>query len=114
MAYDRIGWHGLVKCKDTLRCQSLGKSRHIRGVWVVERLYPGLKTNNLVGTYEFGDFPMTEALFGVKSGQSDGQTETRPMSAGTQADRAASFSFELPPRRSSSGKRAGSLVLYLL
>lgn len=36
--------------------------------WCKERLYPGLKTNNLVGTYEFGDFPMTYERFGVKPG----------------------------------------------
>ena len=38
----------------------------VGGTWCKERLYPGLKTNNLVGTYEFGDFPMTYEGFGVK------------------------------------------------
>ena len=38
----------------------------IGGVWATERLYPGLKTNNLVGTYEVSDFPMTYERFGVK------------------------------------------------
>ena len=41
----------------------------IGGVWATERLYPGLKSNNLVGNYEFSDFPMTEERFKVKAGQ---------------------------------------------
>ncbi|OAL30539.1 hypothetical protein AYO22_01491 [Fonsecaea multimorphosa] len=41
----------------------------IGGTWAKERLYPGLKTNNIVGSYEFGDFPMTPERFGVKPGQ---------------------------------------------
>lgn len=39
------------------------------GTWADQRLYPKLKTNNLFGTYEFPDFPMTSAQFGVKPGQ---------------------------------------------
>jgi hypothetical protein len=75
MAYDRIGWHGLVNAKTYLDVNPSAKvvifdeAQTIGGVWAVERLYPGLKTNNLVGTYEFSDFPMTEARFGVKPGQ---------------------------------------------
>src|SRR5882757_3058311 len=38
----------------------------IGGTWAKERLYPGLKTNNLFGSYEFGDFPMTPERFGLK------------------------------------------------
>ena len=41
----------------------------VGGVWAKERLYPGLKTNNLLGTYEFSDFPMGFERFGVKPGQ---------------------------------------------
>jgi cation diffusion facilitator CzcD-associated flavoprotein CzcO len=41
----------------------------VGGVWSSERLYPGLKSNNMVGTYEYSDFPMDEATFGVKAGQ---------------------------------------------
>jgi cation diffusion facilitator CzcD-associated flavoprotein CzcO len=40
----------------------------IGGVWAEHRLYPGLKTNNQYGTYEYSDFPM-EAAFGVKPGE---------------------------------------------
>jgi cation diffusion facilitator CzcD-associated flavoprotein CzcO len=38
------------------------------GTWAAERLYPGLKSNNLWGTYEYPDFPMTTARFGVEEG----------------------------------------------
>lgn len=30
----------------------------VHGVWAKEKLYPGLVTNNLLGTYEYTDFPM--------------------------------------------------------
>lgn len=39
------------------------------GTWAKERLYPGLKTNNVLGTYEFTDFPMKEGLYGVHPGE---------------------------------------------
>ncbi|KAI7774646.1 hypothetical protein LA080_008032 [Diaporthe eres] len=39
------------------------------GVWARERLYPGLKTNNMLGTYEYPDFPMSPDMFGVRPGQ---------------------------------------------
>ncbi len=41
----------------------------IGGVWAKHRLYPGLKSNNMLGTFEYGDYPMDEATFGVKSGE---------------------------------------------
>ncbi len=47
----------------------LESAHTIGGVWAKERLYPGLKTNNLLGTYEFSDFPMTPERFGVKPGR---------------------------------------------
>ncbi|KAL2206382.1 FAD/NAD(P)-binding domain-containing protein, partial [Sarocladium strictum] len=40
-------------------------SNSVGGTWSNDRLYPGLKSNNLVGTYEYPDFPMTEERFGV-------------------------------------------------
>lgn len=40
----------------------------VGGTWAKERLYPGLKTNNLLGSYEFSDFPMTPGRFDVKEG----------------------------------------------
>lgn len=38
-------------------------AKSIGGVWAKERLYPGLKTNNLLGSYEFSDFPMSPDRF---------------------------------------------------
>ena len=38
------------------------------GSWASERLYPLLRSNNLLGTLEYPDFPMTTARFGVKAG----------------------------------------------
>lgn len=35
-------------------------------MWATERLYPGLKSNNLLGTYEYPDYPMTTERFGVR------------------------------------------------
>lgn len=46
------------------------KSPTIGGVWAEHNLYPGLKTNNMLGTYEYSDFPMSgENSFGVKPGE---------------------------------------------
>lgn len=39
------------------------------GVWAKHRLYPGLKSNNMLGTYEYPDFPMDTDTFGVKPGE---------------------------------------------
>jgi len=47
----------------------LDSAQSIGGVWATERLYPGLKTNNMLGTYEYPDFPMDEKTFGVKPGE---------------------------------------------
>lgn len=41
----------------------------IGGVWSQERHYPDLKSNNMLGTYEYSDFPMDSETYGVKSGQ---------------------------------------------
>lgn len=37
------------------------------GVWARDRLYPGLKTNNMLGTFEYPDFPMHGETFGLKT-----------------------------------------------
>jgi len=47
----------------------LESAKSIGGVWAKERLYPGLKTNNLLGSYEFSDFPMSPERFGTQKGQ---------------------------------------------
>ena len=41
----------------------------VGGVWGEHRLYPGLKTNNMYGTYQFPDYDMDTATFGVKPGE---------------------------------------------
>ncbi|KAK9425235.1 hypothetical protein SUNI508_13218 [Seiridium unicorne] len=69
------GWHGLAMAKTFLEvhpnCSMLiiDSAASVGGTWAKERLYPGLKTNNLLGTYEFSDFPMTPEKFGVKPGR---------------------------------------------
>ncbi|PGH00335.1 hypothetical protein AJ80_09190 [Polytolypa hystricis UAMH7299] len=47
----------------------LESAHSIGGVWAQERLYPGLALNNLLGTYEFSDFPMDTETFGVRPGE---------------------------------------------
>ncbi len=39
------------------------------GTWSKDRIYAGLKTNNLVDAYEYPDFPMAEERYGVKPKQ---------------------------------------------
>lgn len=39
------------------------------GTWSAGRLYPGLKSNNLLDTYEYPDFPMTPEVYGVQPGE---------------------------------------------
>lgn len=47
----------------------LDYAESIGGTWAAERLYPGLKTNNVVGTYEFSDFPLVPKEYGLEPGQ---------------------------------------------
>jgi hypothetical protein len=44
-------------------------AQSVGGTWAEERLYPGLKTNNIIGSYEFSDFPMVPEHFAVQPGQ---------------------------------------------
>ncbi|KAI1867387.1 uncharacterized protein JN550_007118 [Neoarthrinium moseri] len=44
-------------------------AKTIGGTWAYERIYPGLKTNNVAGTYEFSDFPMDLDRYSLKAGQ---------------------------------------------
>ena len=39
------------------------------GVWAPENMYPSLRTNNMLGTYQFPDYPMTTERYGVKPGE---------------------------------------------
>lgn len=77
-AYDLLiigaGWHGLAMAKTYLQCDPacnlliLDSADTLGGVWARERLYPGLKTNNVVGSYEFSDFPLDPAHYGMRPG----------------------------------------------
>ncbi|KAK3316905.1 hypothetical protein B0H66DRAFT_562381 [Apodospora peruviana] len=66
------GWYGLGAAKQ-YHCTQPESSLAIiegesslGGTWADHRLYPGLKSNNQLGTYEYPDFPMDTARFGVK------------------------------------------------
>ncbi|KAI0435131.1 FAD/NAD(P)-binding domain-containing protein [Xylaria sp. FL1042] len=71
------GLHGLAIARTLLdtnpneskRLIILDEGRSIGGTWAAERLYPGLKTNNVVGSYEFSDFPMDLERYGLAPGQ---------------------------------------------
>ncbi|KAI9044867.1 flavin-binding monooxygenase-like protein [Aspergillus affinis] len=69
------GWSGLSALKTyhevhpNARIELLETASSIGGVWAKHRLYAGLKSNNMRGTYEFSDFPMDEETFGVKDGE---------------------------------------------
>ncbi|KAL2151338.1 hypothetical protein VTH82DRAFT_6436 [Thermothelomyces myriococcoides] len=68
------GWYGLGAAKQyrfTNPESSLvvfDAQSTLGGTWAAERLYPGLRSNNLVGTYEYPDFPMSTARFKVPAG----------------------------------------------
>lgn len=67
-----IGLFGLAMAKTYIEVNPsdqvvvLESAETLGGVWAEHRLYPGLMTNNLVGTYEFSDFPLDKALYNVK------------------------------------------------
>ncbi|KAK2034193.1 FAD/NAD(P)-binding domain-containing protein [Colletotrichum zoysiae] len=69
------GWYGLAAAKThhQLHPQSslalFDQASSAGGVWAEHRLYPGLKSNNMLGTYEYPDFPMDPETFGVLPGQ---------------------------------------------
>jgi cation diffusion facilitator CzcD-associated flavoprotein CzcO len=47
----------------------LDEADSLGGTWSDDRLFPGLKTNNLLGMYEHPELPMSEVKLGVKKGQ---------------------------------------------
>lgn len=69
------GWTGLVGAKIFLQVHPEAKvviideSASVGGTWALERLYPGLVSNNLLGTFEYPDFPMKPGDFPVRQGQ---------------------------------------------
>jgi cation diffusion facilitator CzcD-associated flavoprotein CzcO len=69
------GFHGLAAAKH-YRCSQpdhaiaiLDSQASVGGTWAQERLYPGLKTNNIFGTYQYPDFPMLSGRFGAEPGK---------------------------------------------
>ncbi|OIW32606.1 FAD/NAD(P)-binding domain-containing protein [Coniochaeta ligniaria NRRL 30616] len=69
------GWFGLAAAKTYHQLHPdkslaiLEASSTPGGVWAKHRLYPGLKSNNMLGTYEYPDFPLDSETFGVKPGE---------------------------------------------
>ncbi|RAL68568.1 hypothetical protein DID88_007291 [Monilinia fructigena] len=69
------GWFGLAGAKTYLQIHPeanivvLADNETIGGVWAKDRLYPGLKTNNILGALEYSEFPMTTEKYGVKPGE---------------------------------------------
>lgn len=55
-----------LQLEPELKLLIVDSNMSVGGVWAKENLYPGLKTNNLRGTFEYTDFPMDDAL-GVKN-----------------------------------------------
>ncbi|KAL6359944.1 hypothetical protein LRP88_05640 [Fusarium phalaenopsidis] len=69
------GWYGLAAAKQyhcTCPDDSLvvfESEATLGGTWADHRLYPGLKSNNLLGGYEYPDFPMDSATFNIQPGE---------------------------------------------
>lgn len=65
------GLQGLAAAKTYLKIEPqtnlliIDSNQTVGGVWAKENIYPGLRSNNLLGTYEYTDFPMHEN-FGVQ------------------------------------------------
>lgn len=70
-----IGWYGLAVAATYLKIHPnanilvLEAQSTIGGVWSQERQYPDLKSNNMLGTYEYPDYPMDSRTYGVEPGQ---------------------------------------------
>ncbi|KAM0721941.1 hypothetical protein Q7P37_002867 [Cladosporium fusiforme] len=69
------GWYGLGAAKQFHCTQPqrslavLDSEESLGGTWADHRLYPGLKSNNLLGSFEYPDFPMDTKTFGVKENE---------------------------------------------
>lgn len=70
-----LGWYGLAAAKQYRALHPddslvvFDPQSTVGGTWADERLYPDVKSNNLLGTYEYPDFPMDSKRFQVKPGQ---------------------------------------------
>ncbi|GES65483.1 putative dimethylaniline monooxygenase [Aspergillus terreus] len=66
------GWFGIAAAKSYIELHPqdqvlvLEAEKSCGGTWCEERLYPGLKSNNMVGSYEYPDYPMDHKVYGVK------------------------------------------------
>ena len=54
-----------IACDPYINLLILDSNASVGGVWAKEKIYPGLRSNNLLGTLELTDFPM-HAGSGVK------------------------------------------------
>ena len=54
-----------ISCEPDINVLVLDSKPSIGGTWSKESLYPGLRSNNQLGTFEYTDFPMHEG-YGVK------------------------------------------------
>lgn len=80
-AFDMVvvgtGWFGLAAARAYIALHPEERTLVIEaadtcgGTWGEQRIYPGLKSNNLVGRYEYPDFPLAadEERYGVKKGE---------------------------------------------
>ncbi|KXT15400.1 hypothetical protein AC579_2214 [Pseudocercospora musae] len=65
------GWFGLAAAKTYIELHPtediivLEAESSCGGTWSENRLYPGLKSNNLHGSYEYPDFPMVPENYGI-------------------------------------------------
>lgn len=70
----RGGWYGLAAAKAQIETHPeqqlllLDGGTSFGGTWGKDRLYPGLKSNNLWGSYEFPDFRMDGERYGIREG----------------------------------------------
>jgi len=73
--YTKLGWYGLAAAKQyhivnpDASLAIIDAGAGLGGTWSLSRLYPGIKSNNLLGTYEYPDFPMDEATYGISKGE---------------------------------------------
>lgn len=70
-----IGWHGLSAAKVYIELHPAEEilvveaENSVGGTWGYNRIYPALKSNNLLDAYENPDFPMTPEVYGVQPGE---------------------------------------------
>lgn len=68
----RSGWYGLAAAKAYIELHPkekiavLESEESCGGTWSKNRLYPCLKSNNMIGTYEYPDLPMSEDKYSVR------------------------------------------------